>query len=151
MLTEKTGDLFSTDAPAIGHGVNVDGIMGAGVAKIVRENYPSVFEYYFKECAQKNLLPGEMNGWLTTHPNSDKMVIIFNLASQDRPGANATYEWTVQSVNSALYYCRQLGYTKLALPRIGCGIGGLSWEVLKPMLGVLAIAYPEIELEIWSL
>ena len=151
MLTEKTGDLFSTDAPAIGHGVNVDGIMGAGVAKIVRDRYPSAYSYYADQCEKGLLEPGEMNGWLTAHPDSKKMVVIYNLASQDRPGPNAKYEWTMQSVNSALHNCRALGYTKLALPRIGCGIGGLSWEVLKPMLSVLTIAYPDIELEIWSL
>lgn len=151
MLIEKTGDLFSSGAPAIGHGVNVVGVMGAGVAKIVRENYPDVFNHYATECLRSNLAPGEFNGLLTTHPNSDKMVTILNLASQDSPGANATYEWTLQSINYALYHCRSVGFAKLAIPRIGCGIGGLSWEVLKPMLGVLVLAYPDVELEVWSL
>lgn len=151
MLTEKTGDLFTSDAPAIGHGVNVVGVMGAGVAKIVRENYPDVFDHYSGECRQAKLWPGEFNGLLTTHPNSDKMVTILNLASQDIPGANATYRWTMQSINYALYHCRLAGFAKLAIPRIGCGIGGLSWEVLKPMLGILVLAYPDVELEVWSL
>lgn len=44
------GDIFNCDADAILHQVNCQGVMGSGVAKQVREKFPTVFRYYKARC-----------------------------------------------------------------------------------------------------
>jgi O-acetyl-ADP-ribose deacetylase (regulator of RNase III) len=37
MFKEIEGDLFNSDAQALAHGVNIRGVMGAGIAKPFKE------------------------------------------------------------------------------------------------------------------
>lgn len=43
MLKHIKGDIFKSNADAILHQVNCQGVMNSGVAKQVREKYPIVF------------------------------------------------------------------------------------------------------------
>lgn len=110
------GDLFAPQNTTIGHGVNTFGVMGAGIAKRFKELYPDNFLLYTELCKNGTLKPGMV---LVTE---EKGRIIVNLASQDYPGPCARLEWIKQGLDKFL----ELGYTSLALPWIGCGIGGLN-------------------------
>ena len=46
------GDLFTTDAKYICHQVNCQGKMGSGVARQIREKYPTVYRWYKARCAE---------------------------------------------------------------------------------------------------
>lgn len=41
-----TGNVLDSDAPIIAHQVNCMGVMGAGVAKCIREKYPDIMFTY---------------------------------------------------------------------------------------------------------
>ena len=41
-----TGDLLQTDVKHIIHGCNSKGVMGSGVAKVLREKYPRAYQDY---------------------------------------------------------------------------------------------------------
>ena len=55
-----SGDVFSSGAQVIVHQVNCMGVMGSGVARIVREKYPEVYLEYKKavETLEGNCLGG---------------------------------------------------------------------------------------------
>lgn len=42
----KTGDLLQAPERVIVHGCNAQGVMGSGVAKLIRERWPQVYERY---------------------------------------------------------------------------------------------------------
>ena len=44
------GDIFDSNADAIVHQVNCQGVMGAGVARQVRDKYPNVYVEYRALC-----------------------------------------------------------------------------------------------------
>ena len=44
MIKHIKGDIFKSNADAILHQVNCQGVMGSGIAKQVKENFPVVFE-----------------------------------------------------------------------------------------------------------
>jgi O-acetyl-ADP-ribose deacetylase (regulator of RNase III) len=134
---EVDGDLFdpSWGFEAVGHGTNGVGVMGAGIAKTVKRLYPdAMFTEYQRYCIKHG-----SNSLGTVHeyiPTGD-LPILFNLFTQYLPGPNADYGAVAMSVFGALETCKKLGVTILGLPKIGTGIGGLTWEFVQRILKTL--------------
>ena len=145
MLTHRTGNIFTSDQPAIGHGVNCKGVMGSGIAVTVKKLFPEVYEVYRDYCREVGLHGGDM---LPVLSNGGR--VILNLASQEKTGANAHYDFLEASVRNAFSYCQQNGISGFALPRIGAGIGGLDWDRVLEILAACSEEYPAIDLEVWT-
>ena len=137
--------MFTSTAPALAHGVNTYGAMGAGIAKTFREKYPDMYEMYKAECQSKSLTPGGMFGWIPLEGPT-----IYNLASQDFPGPRAKLVWLGSALMYALKDADLRGYDRIAVPRIGAGIGGLDWEPVEATMRGLA-RQSKCDLEIWTL
>lgn len=147
MLTELVGDMFSCNAPAIGHGVNTSGRMGAGVAKIIRARYSNaMFLDYAEACHLGELTAGMTRIW----DGDTAMPLLANIASQDAPGPHARLSWLATAIRSALTQVEAAGLDRLAIPRIGCGIGGLDWADVHPLLAAAA-QDSLVALEVWTL
>lgn len=127
-MKEVTGNVVYADEVAIGHGVNTKGLMGAGVAKAIREAYPQISGAYIQWCNN-----GAQGGDVQLYKVSDERVIV-NIASQEVPGADARYAWLAAGVARAVQDLANIGINKMAIPRIGAGIGGLDWEAVKIIL-----------------
>lgn len=143
-MIHMRGDLFNTHAWTIGHGVNTKGVMGAGIAKKFKEKYPDNFKKYADACATQALKPGMSLGVV------DNNNLVVNFASQREPGADATYEWLFESTLDGAMKARQLGQKTIAIPEIGCGIGGLVWYKAAAVLeAVETIVGRDFEWEVW--
>lgn len=125
--TYVQGDLFDfADTHIIGQGVNCKGKMGAGIAWGFANRYPTMRSFYRQVCDQDALRPGGVLPWFDPTTGHD----IVNIASQDFPGADARIGWLRSGVWLAAAYavCRD---RPLALPWIGCGIGGLDMAPVR--------------------
>jgi O-acetyl-ADP-ribose deacetylase (regulator of RNase III) len=129
---ENTGSLFDADTPALLQGVNIKGLMGAGIAVGFRERWPLMYEKYKELCAAGELQPGGLFVW----DGGDQ--VVYNAASQDLPGKHARLEWLEESVAAALADAAERGFPELSMPRVGCGIAGLTWAEVKPVLEKLS-------------
>ena len=145
-IVYKTGDLFSSNLPALGHGVNLYGVMGSGIAPIIKARYPLVFAPYKKACDNKELTVGNMLPVLV-----DVNKWVFNLASQNQPGPNAQLGWLESSLTQSFIFAYQNNLEGFAIPRIGAGIGGLKWVDVIEIIERVGAEYPTIILEVWSL
>ena len=143
MIIERHGDIWDTPADVVGHGVNLRGVMGAGLAAQVREKFPDVFEQYRKACSEGSLKPGGVQ--IVYRPGG---LNIANIASQVEPGPNARYDLLVSGICNTMIRCYHSGLS-LALPQIGCGIGGLEWEVVREIICGLAEFY-RVDTELWT-
>lgn len=123
------GDLFLSGAPAIGHGVNCRGVMGAGIAKVFRAEYPEMYQKYKSLCERGLLTPGNTWPW-----QDASGLVIYNMASQDEPGANARLEWLARTASRVLVNADARKFDRVAIPQIGCGIGGLEWDDVEEVL-----------------
>jgi O-acetyl-ADP-ribose deacetylase (regulator of RNase III) len=138
MIRFREGDLFASGLAAIAHGVNCRGVMGAGIATQFRQRWPQMYESYRKRCLKGHLVPGDVMPW------QHKDGFVFNLATQDKPGADAK-PWAItaavgQMISDAHYFYRDYGITEIGLPMIGCGIGGLCLNDLRRALAPYADA-----------
>lgn len=123
MIQYVTGDLFTCGIPHIAHGVNCQGVMGAGIATQFRGRWPDMYESYRNLCTRGELLPGDVMAW--THEHG----VVFNLATQYEPGASAQTWMIAAAVGRMIRECaspRGRGIKQVAMPAIGCGIGGLE-------------------------
>jgi len=142
--------MFTTNAKILGHGVNVDGLMGAGIAKTFAEKYERNLKRYKQACKDKHLNPG---GSVIVNESG---TLILNLASQSRPGRFARYDWLFSSLHGAVEKLMtqekevlDLFGSTIAIPEIGCGIGGLEWN--KAVYTILTVEkiFPKFEFEVW--
>lgn len=146
-MIKRTGDMFTTTAKHIGHGCNAKGLMGAGVAKTVRDRYPEVYEKYTLELKYARLVRTSPLGRDIPAAANDGRVI-HNLITQDAPGANAEYALVFQ----ALMDCaKEAGDVTIAIPLIGCGIGGLYFDDVEHLINAVEVLNPGVEFEVWKL
>lgn len=141
-------DIFQSGADIICHQVNCQGVMGSGIAKQVRENYPVVYEEYKRRCniySPKDLL-GMAQFVGTAHRHNTPFLGIFNLYAQEKFG----YDGKQYTDYAALYKCfKQLKESipnlkgekyVIAIPyMMSCCRGGANWEtvygIIKDVLG----------------
>lgn len=146
-MLHETGDLL--DAPEeqiVAHGCNTVGAFGAGVAGQIARRLPDVARMY-KEAA-----PHQLGAAQLTY---DGGRWVFNLMTQRLPGANARLSAiTTAFTNMAEKIHRRDDLPRIvAIPRIGCGIGGLTWQEVEPAIvnGVLDSSINHLTIVVYNL
>lgn len=146
-LIHRDGDIFTSEHRVLGQGVNIDGLMGAGIAVAFRRRWPEMYEQYRALCLDGELQAGGLHAWRTD--GDADFDVVMNIASQDRPGRHARLEWVQSGVRSALRATRLFGHDTLALPRIASGIGGLVERDVERVLEELA-GESDVDIELWT-
>jgi len=139
MITHVVGDLLESGEHVIGHGCNTQGFMGAGIAGLIAEKWPCVFEAYEPACTYGHFRLGGFQVVPTLDgvggdDNPYKGTVVLNLGTQELTGRNGSYWGIMLSVGQALEWARRFGIKRIALPRIGCGIAGLEWHAVEWMI-----------------
>ncbi len=143
MIHDVAGDILMTKAEAIAHGVSPNDHFDAGLALALREMWPSMAKDFRHYARQSHPKPGEL--W--TYRNAEGRTV-FNLMTQEGDHASSSSgRATTSNVNHALRRLRHevetTGVKSLAMPKLATGAGGLSWDVVRPLidqhLGDLAI------------
>lgn len=130
--TETTGDLFELDLPAIAHGCNTGGSMAGGIAREVKRRWPDCYAEYARLCREGHFPLGGFHAW------EGEGLVVYNLATQVRPGADARLEAIREAVTGALADAEARAVSRLGVPRIGAGIGGLDWADVRGVLREVA-------------
>ena len=151
---DYTGNIFDTNVDCIGHGVNCIGLMGAGLAAQIKKLYPTVFNAYKAKCdGVGGFYPGEVQFVKSAIPMQHSVIdsrrYIANMATQYLPGRDATLERVNIALHNA-YVNKPADVMSFAFPQIGCGIGGLSWVDVKPLIIDYSNSFG-IYTELWSL
>lgn len=132
-VKEVRGDLFAYDAKVRCHQVNCKGVMGAGLAKQVKEKYPEAYEQYKALCDQFGSSLLGHTQFVICHDGT----VIANLFAQDGYGTDA-----VQTVMGALddclsqvaNFCFRID-AKPAFPKLmGCGLAGGNWDDVSKLI-----------------
>lgn len=144
-LELKLGDLFQTEADAIGHGTNTHGLMGAGIATVFRKRHPQMYARYKELCG---IFGDDLGGHTYLYFSdyeAESYDYIANIFSQKAPGANAEVELLIDGVKdafAALWGEQEIERPHIAIPLIGCGIGGLEWAEVHSALKDLTAELP---------
>ena len=139
MIEYRDGDLFEAGIPVLAHGVNLWGFMGSGIAREFRSRWPEMYAEYQEQCREGVLTLGRYHEWTAPY----KSVTVFNLATQPAPGPYATVGAVREATGRMLSRAQEERVKAVAVPRIGCGLGGLDWERdVRPALEAVAAGSP---------
>lgn len=132
MVIIKEGSLLEAEEDILIHQVNIDGIMGGGVARQLADQYPGLEKYYSEFCKRKNNNYKNLRGEVCFYLTEDNKVIA-NIFSQDKD-FNTDYE----AMKMCLEKVRKnadINNLTMALPfKIGCGIANGDWEIVSEII-----------------
>ena len=146
MLTIKYGDVFKElkEGDVFVHGVNSRGVMGSGVAKIVRDTWPKAYRIYKEDVLLGKIKLGEWNA----HFDSARNIAIVNLITQEEFGRDkskvyvdyaAVKEGMLDILGNITEVCN-----RIVFPFIG---GGLANGDRKILLDIFHEVFDNTEIE----
>ena len=144
MLKFEKGNIVTGNYPIFCQQVNCKGVMGAGLAKQIKEKYPEVYNYYKPFCDDGVAELGACN----YIPTKDKRICICMYA-QDGYGRNkryTDYEAFKKCLEHIEFFMKFHPKNKpsIAFPYgIGCGLAGGDWYIILGMLKDFAEKIPQ--------
>lgn len=154
----KRGNLFDTKCRLIAHGVNCMGGFGSGVAGQIARLYPFVREEYLRKFKEDGWKLGDvqfvdlLNGVDHEAYQWREFTTIANCATQfsyGRSGKHVNYAALGVCLDKLMLYAKD-NNVSLAIPKIGCGLGGGDWRDVSSIIEEREALY-EINLEVWEL
>ena len=146
MIIEKNGNIFTTEAQTIVNTVNCVGVMGKGLALQFKKRYPENFDDYRIFCEKGLLTIGNM--FITNQRAQPKYVINFPTKVHWRD--KSKIEYIFQGLHDLKCYASLMQIKSIAIPPLGCGLGGLDWKDVKPLIIKAMESLPDVNVEIYE-
>jgi O-acetyl-ADP-ribose deacetylase (regulator of RNase III) len=128
VITFVRGDILRSEAEALVDPVNTVGVAGAGLAKQFAGAFPELGFAYEAYCHAGRARLGTV--WATRDRPSGKWVVFFPTKRHWRE--RSTMECIVDGLASLRALIERRGWRSVAIPAVGCGLGGLSWKKVCP-------------------
>ncbi len=139
------GNIFDSNAEALVNPVNCEGVLGAGLALQFKKRFGKQCSIYTGQCKDGLLNPGKV--LVTGTVDDTQNVIHFPTKNLWRNPSQLSYI-EVGLVNLILNM-RAFGIRSVAIPMLGCGLGGLDWVDVKPLIVDAFAFYPDLEVELY--
>ena len=124
------GDILNDQSQAIVIPVNTVGVPGAGLAKAWARKDPEAAKLYKVLCKMERIHVGEV----TTITNADLFWVLF--PTKEHWMEPSKLEWIEDGLIYLCQVIKDLQLKSIAIPALGCGLGGLDWEDVKPLMEV---------------
>ncbi len=143
MIALTEGNLLKTDAEALVNTVNCAGHMGKGIALQFKKAFPENYEAYRRACDAEQVRPGQMFIFDTDTMFNPRHIINFPTKRHWR--GKSLYEDIESGLRALVEDLRRLEIRSIAIPPLGCGLGGLDWNRVRTMIEEAFSALPEVE------
>lgn len=139
MIKDVNGNLLNSDCDIICHQVNCRGVMGAGIARQIANQFPLVRKVYINRYNKGLAKLGEVDFVQVTRKK-----IVCNMYAQDRYGRDkqyTDYEAFKDCLDAIVDFIRiseskySFKVCKIGFPyRIGCGLAGGDWNIVRELI-----------------
>jgi O-acetyl-ADP-ribose deacetylase (regulator of RNase III) len=148
MIQIRLGNLIEANAEALVNTVNCVGHMGKGIALQFKKAFPDNFLTYQRACRAKKVRPGEMFVFETGSLVGTKYIINFPTKRHWR--GNSHIEDIQAGLEALVTVIRKRKITSVAVPPLGCGLGGLDWRMVRPMIEKAFDELPEVQVYLFE-
>ena len=128
MIKFETGDILSSSAQCLVNTVNCEGFMGKGIAYQFKEKFPENNKNYVAACKAGKFAVGKVLFF------EEEGRIIANFPTKDKWREKSQYSYIEAGLDALVKGIHEKKITSLAIPPLGCGNGGLDWNVVKQMI-----------------
>jgi O-acetyl-ADP-ribose deacetylase (regulator of RNase III) len=135
MVIYKKGDLFEAPEDILAHGCNCRNGYGSGVAGLMAKKFPKAKYYYHEKFEEEGWKLGDVQ-FVSVYGAR----YIANCATQDgylpRGVVHADYGAITLAMTTVKLFAKE-NKLSIAMPKIGAGLAGGDWNVIKLMLEVV--------------
>lgn len=132
MITEGKGSLFDCGAEALVNPVNCVGVSGKGLAKVFKVKFPASYKRYATMCRTKQLRLGRV--FVDGPLESERAKYVIYLPTKLHWMNDSRVVDIAGGLVAMVNACKIIKPKSVAIPALGCGLGGLDWEVVEPMI-----------------
>lgn len=136
------GNILRVDAEAIVNTVNCVGFMGRGIAAQFKREYPANFKAYETACKRKEVVPGRMFMFETGQLTNPRFIVNFPTKRHWR--GKSRIEDIASGLVALVKEVKERGIKSIAIPPLGCGLGGLQWKEVRPLIERAFEALPDV-------
>ena len=132
MIEMTTGNIVEAGTEALVNTVNCVGYMGRGIALQFRKAFPENFQAYEKAVRQGEVRPGRMFVFETHSLVPPRYIINFPTKRHWR--GKSKLEDIRAGLKALIEEIQERRIKTIAVPPLGCGLGGLDWNIVHPMI-----------------
>ena len=148
MIEIATGNLLEADVDALVNTVNCVGLMGKGIALQFKQAFPENFVAYEKACRAGEVRPGKMFIYETHELMGPKYII--NFPTKRHWKGKSKMEDIDSGLKALIADVKRLGIKSIAVPPLGCGLGGLNWSEIRPRIEEAFAELPEVQVHLFA-
>lgn len=141
----QNGNIFDSNMQTLVNPVNCVGVMGKGLALEFKKRYPKVNSIYERDCERGEFLPGSVR----YYQSDDKAHLIACFATKNHWKERSSYSFIATGLVKIQWLISQGKIIELAIPAIGCGLGGLEWGNVKAQIELYLSRYT-IPIEVYE-
>ena len=144
MMRILIGDIFESEMKTLVNTVNCVGVMGKGIAHVVKKKFPGVFEDYARRCKSGQVQLGE-----PYHFTDLTGVSIVNFPTKNHWRAMTRLSDIENGLDFFVASVHEWQIESVAFPPLGCGNGGLEWVQIGPLM-YSKLKHLDIPVEIYA-
>ena len=148
MISRTRGDILRDESEAIVSTVNCVGVMGRGLALQFRNAHPENYKAYKKACQSEEVQPGRVFVFETGELANPRYIINFPTKRHWR--GKSRMEDIESGLRSLVDVVREKKICSIAIPPLGCGLGGLDWQEVSKRIVTALADLEEVEAKIYE-
>ncbi len=148
MIELHRGNILKAEADALVNTVNCVGVMGRGIALQFKKAFPEVFKAYESACKRGEVKPGKVLTYDLNRLQPPHYIISFPTKKHWR--GKSRMEYVEAGLEALVSELARLGVKSVAVPPLGCGLGGLNWQEVQARIKQAFEALPEMHLLLYE-
>ena len=144
MIEYVNGNLLESDAEALVNTVNSVGVMGKGLALQFKRSFPLMHCQYQRACRKAMVQIGRMWVFDTEYKT------IINFPTKKHWRDPSQLQWIQLGLYDLVLSVYIRGIESVAIPPLGCGNGGLDWDVVRPLIAKAFEPLPDVKVFVYE-
>jgi len=141
MIELAHGNLLRADAEALVNAVNCVGVMGKGIALQFKRAFPANYRAYAAACRRGEVRPGAM--FVCEEASGEGRRVVINFPTKRHYRDASQLEDIDSGLRALVSEIRRREIRSIAVPALGCGLGGLRWSDVEPRIRAALGEVPE--------
>lgn len=131
MIRYVSGDIARTRADVVVNPCNAAGAAGAGLSLQLRRAYPATYGPYLRACRDGSIAPGRV---LFAPTGVERPRLVAHLPTKRHWRDRSRLDDVRSGLASLVAQLADNGVTSIAVPPLGCGLGGLRWADVERLI-----------------